>query len=541
MDPTLVRGSSDSDPNADTTGIPMAANQNGNGRLRQKYNTKQEGHKYNQSPLCWLLRTSYPNIVTMPTYTLEQVKAHCKPDDIWIVLHNKVYDVTKYLEDHPGGTAVLIEVAGTDATEAFEEVGHSDEAREELEAFYVGDLPEEEQAEAVEVYRPTFEQVSQSAVVQVKKNKPSTWSSLLRAAAKLGVGAAFGAAALAAHRQGLTPMQFVHAVRSTLSTSPSILPARGSSSSATFWAGVGIATVTQFSITLGLGLWASTKLDVQQEFTHYLPRRPTSNAQLLRLKQSGPVPQPLILNPRQWRSFPLTKKTEVAPNVYRLIFSLPKESDILGLPTGQHVALRATINGTPVARSYTPISNNKDFGRIELLIKVYPGGTLTQHLAKMQIGDTIEMRGPKGAMKYSRTYARRVGMIAGGTGITPMYQLIRAICEDLGDPTQISLLYANNTEEDILLREELDNFAKQFPNKFQVRYVLARPPEGWTGYSGFVSKEMIEKHIGGPADEDKVLLCGPPPMINAMKKTLEGLGWAMPGAVAKAGDQVFLF
>lgn len=51
--------------------------------------------------------------------------------------------MTKYLEDHPGGNAILLEVAGTDATEAFEEVGHSDEAREQLEPFYVGDLPTE--------------------------------------------------------------------------------------------------------------------------------------------------------------------------------------------------------------------------------------------------------------------------------------------------------------------------------------------------------------------------------------------------------------
>lgn len=76
-------------------------------------------------------------------YTLEEVQKHNKSDDLWIVLHNKIYDITKYIEDHPGGSAILIEVAGTDATEAFEETGHSDEARDELARYHIGDLPSE--------------------------------------------------------------------------------------------------------------------------------------------------------------------------------------------------------------------------------------------------------------------------------------------------------------------------------------------------------------------------------------------------------------
>lgn len=79
----------------------------------------------------------------MPTYTLAQVGQHNKPDDVWMVIHNKVYDVTKYLEEHPGGSAILVEVAGQDATQEFEDVGHSSEASEWLDGLYIGDLPEE--------------------------------------------------------------------------------------------------------------------------------------------------------------------------------------------------------------------------------------------------------------------------------------------------------------------------------------------------------------------------------------------------------------
>lgn len=375
----------------------------------------------------------------------------------------------------------------------------------------------------------------------MKKNKESALSSRLRVA-KYGLVGIAGALTVTAYRNGWTVNQFLRALPSML-TVP--LP-KGSAiqgSSGQFWTGATLATLAQFSLTLGVGMWASSKLDVQQEFTHYTARRRTQPAYIGTVPRSGPVvkPKPKVLDPRQWRQFVLTKKEEVAPNVYYIVFGLPRPDDVLGLPTGQHIALRASIDGQMVSRSYTPVSNNTDLGRIELLIKVYPNGAMTKHLEGMKVGETIEIRGPKGAMQYSREYAQHIGMIAGGTGITPMYQLIRAICEDPGDKTKISLLYANNTEEDILLRDELDGFARSCPEKFQMWHVLARPQESWEGYRGFVSGDLITTHLAPANESNKMLLCGPPPMLAAIKKTLEGQGWTMPGAMAKATDQVFLF
>lgn len=164
------------------------------------------------------------------------------------------------------------------------------------------------------------------------------------------------------------------------------------------------------------------------------------------------------------------------------------------------------------------------------------GGVLEQ----MKIGDAIEIRGPKSAMQYSTSYTKHIGMIAGGTGITPMYQLIPAICDDESDPTKISLLYAINTEEDILLRHELDDFARHYPNKSQIQYILSQAAEDWTGHRGFVNQDLIQQHLAPANENKKTLLCGPPPIINAMKRSTE-LGWKEPGAVSKATDQVFLF
>ena len=299
---------------------------------------------------------------------------------------------------------------------------------------------------------------------------------------------------------------------------------------------------------MGLMAWAWSKLDVQEEFTHHPATRPSRKNELHILPKkvftptaSKPVLVP-VLDAQKYRKFPLVKKDRLSPNVYRFVFGLPKPTDVLGLPIGQHIAIRADINGKSVSRSYTPTSNDVDKGRIELVVKVYPNGLLTNYLAKLNVGDEVEIRGPKGAMKYGRTYAKNILMIAGGTGITPMYQLIRAICTDPEDNTQVSLLYANNTEEDILLRDELDAFAKECPQKFKVYYVLGKAPENWKGGVGFVTPDMIKEH-GFPVSKDvKALLCGPPPMVNAMKKNLAALGFETPsGALAKITDQIFLF
>ncbi|KAJ2001233.1 Cytochrome b5 [Coemansia thaxteri] len=73
-------------------------------------------------------------------YTSEQIQQHSTREDIWIVVHGKVYDVAAFLDEHPGGEEVILEHAGIDATEAFEDIGHSEDAHDLLKLYYIGDL-----------------------------------------------------------------------------------------------------------------------------------------------------------------------------------------------------------------------------------------------------------------------------------------------------------------------------------------------------------------------------------------------------------------
>ncbi|XP_028779790.1 cytochrome b5-like [Neltuma alba] len=74
------------------------------------------------------------------TFTFEEVAKHNHKNDCWIIIDGKVYDVTPFLEEHPGGDEVLLLAAEKDATDDFEDVGHSDSAREMMEKYLIGNV-----------------------------------------------------------------------------------------------------------------------------------------------------------------------------------------------------------------------------------------------------------------------------------------------------------------------------------------------------------------------------------------------------------------
>ncbi|KAJ4419325.1 NADH-cytochrome b5 reductase [Gnomoniopsis sp. IMI 355080] len=253
------------------------------------------------------------------------------------------------------------------------------------------------------------------------------------------------------------------------------------------------------------------------------------------------------LKPDVFQEYELKEKTILSHNTAIYRFALPSESHILGLPIGQHISIGAVLDqpdGThkEIVRSYTPISGDEQPGFFDLLIKSYPTGNISKHLASLAVGQAIRVRGPKGAFMYTPNMVRHFGMIAGGTGITPMLQVIKAIIRGrkAGDRTEVDLIFANVTEKDILLKEDLDALAAE-DKGFRVHYVLDKPPEGWTGGVGYVTGDMVSKWLPKPASDVKILLCGPPPMVSGIKKTTEALGFTKARPVSKLEDQVFAF
>ncbi|XP_029954965.1 cytochrome b5 [Salarias fasciatus] len=103
-------------------------------------------------------------------YRLSEIQEQNTFKSTWIIIHNKVYDVTKFLEEHPGGEEVLREQAGGNATESFEDVGHSTDAREMAGDMVIGEVHPDD--------RHKLEKPAESLLTPVNEES-SWWSSLV--------------------------------------------------------------------------------------------------------------------------------------------------------------------------------------------------------------------------------------------------------------------------------------------------------------------------------------------------------------------------
>lgn len=236
-----------------------------------------------------------------------------------------------------------------------------------------------------------------------------------------------------------------------------------------------------------------------------------------KVKELGPA-TPTFKGGDEWIDLKLIDIEMVTPNTKRFRFALPEENNVSGLKVAS--ALLAKYKGPndakPVLRPYTPTSDEDQRGFIEFLIKKYDGGPMSEHFHAMNVDQRMLFKGPLPKYEWSTNKHEHITLIAGGTGITPMYQLIRAIFKNPEDKTKVTLVYGNRTEDDMILKKELQHLENTYPNRFRAFYVLDKKPPGsnW-GYEGYVTKELL-KTVLPEKGHTKIFVCGPPGMYNAI-------------------------
>lgn len=257
--------------------------------------------------------------------------------------------------------------------------------------------------------------------------------------------------------------------------------------------------------------------------------------QVIRVKMQGET-----LSSTKFQEYELIDKTIISKNsaIYR--FKLPHDYDRLDIPVGHHLACKVIINDEEKIRYYTPINNQYDQGFFDIIVKSYKDGEVSKYFASLYPGKKVLFKGPVGRMSYKSNMAKKIIMIAGGTGITPMLAVLGSVITTPEDLTEVKLLFANICENDTLLKDELDEYSASYP-LIDVVYSLEEPPKKWNGYTGRITKEILEKELPQPNPDTKIFICGRPEMKKEMLQYLEEMGWPKGTLQSKQDDQVFCF
>uniref|UniRef100_A0A2H4WRE4 Nitrate reductase [NADPH] n=1 Tax=Ganoderma lucidum TaxID=5315 RepID=A0A2H4WRE4_GANLU len=389
---------------------------------------------------------------SLPTFDLEEVQKHDKEDDAWMILDNKVYDLSgshgpsykPMLAQHPGGATILLRYAGKASIDATIEYDAIHDKREEC-------------------------------------------TDRIFAADQL---------------QLIVSTTGAHTMRDTCL----------------------IGRLSDKGVTI--------------------MRQDAERAAKDRLRQKEQQ-RGFAFQPDVFVRAILKERLELTSSVRRYTFEIPrgvgKTPPKLGLPVGRHVQLAVHFEDQAVLRSYTPTfpvlpSEDVD-GTFQLLVKTYfpdkeiasPGGTVSNYLDCLQIGEEIDVRGPVGEITYNpndcafeiggqKRHFDKINLLAGGTGVTPIWQLIHAILSSTTGSPALSLINCNVSEDDILLREKLEGYASSHSARFKIWNVLSSPNEAKQrtldpkDYSaGRVALDIMQQHFDAPQPTGTVatFICGP--------------------------------
>ncbi|CAN1525133.1 HCP oxidoreductase, NADH-dependent [Spirosomataceae bacterium] len=210
-----------------------------------------------------------------------------------------------------------------------------------------------------------------------------------------------------------------------------------------------------------------------------------------------------------------TVQFSAVPNIFR------------DFSAGQYMTIKVNINGETFFRTFSISSIPNTENTLTLTIKKIKGGKLTNYLAEnLKVGDSLEVTAPSGQFYLNPEPAnqKHYVMIAGGSGITPIYSMIGTILK-FEPKSKITLLYANRTSNRIIFKEKFEKWTKEFPTQFEVKHFLSEEENPLNVSKGYITKISLEEILNtyGKSKLD-FYLCGPEIMTNKLIEDLQYLG-----------------
>ncbi len=211
-----------------------------------------------------------------------------------------------------------------------------------------------------------------------------------------------------------------------------------------------------------------------------------------------------------------------------LVFEQPEEGNLDYRP-GQFITLIQTVDGKKIRRAYS-LCSAPALGEVPAVtVKRVDKGAMSNHVNdNIKVGDIIETMEPMGTfvLDIKEGNKKQVFLFGGGSGITPLLSIAKSILHSEAD-SSVVLAYANRDIDSIIFKSTIEQLAQQNPDRLKVVHFLENPPADWSGESGYMSVEKLEKIITEYSDaafaEKQYMTCGPEPMMNIVQETWKKL------------------
>lgn len=225
--------------------------------------------------------------------------------------------------------------------------------------------------------------------------------------------------------------------------------------------------------------------------------------------------------PASWHVATLVEAVPETSSARRLTFDVPTWP---GNDAGSHIDVRLTApDGYQASRSYS-VASSGEAARVVLAVDEVPEGEVSPFLVQdLQVGDNVELHGPLGAFFVWRpdSAPRPVQLIAGGSGVVPLYAIAEAHAR-AGDASAFRLLYSVRTPDDVFFRRELTTLAG---SAVDIDYVYTRrAPAGWDGAPGRVTRQRLDETTWAAASDPLVYVCGPTAFVETVADWLTASG-----------------
>lgn len=448
--------------------------------------------------------------------TPEELQKHNTRADCWTCIRGLVYNVTPYMDYHPGGEDELMRAAGIDGTELFDQVHRWVNYESMLKECLVGRMS-------------TKPVISNNAII----SPPPAPSSLAPPTSVAPPPEKDGRPRYDWFQTDSTLHLVIYAKRKIPSSGSTVVDLRDGV--------LRIEVLLQkmsYMIHLRLTDEVEENVSVQTSFSVgkiQVTLRKRTSVKWASLGQALESHNTFLRKQDRavfYRECELVSRTEVSHNTHLYRLQLPPGS-VMHVPVGKHVYLKANVQDTEVVRPYTPVDrtlwippDSAQDPDLYLMIKVYPEGLLTPQLLSLQPGGSVSVSGPEGS--FSLRPLRDVThlfLVAAGTGFTPMARLVQTSLRDVQTLRKTKLLFFNRREEDILWRRELDELTAT-EERFEVQYVLSEPSPSWSGATGRVSESLLRETVSKPDDSRCfACVCGPDAFTELSLGLLKQLGF----------------